>query len=93
MAKSLGEPLVHRGEQVVGVLALVLVLPEASQAGGGAEFQGFGLLGAGYGEGLVEASLLMHVWMVRRHHRPPHTCLVNRTEFIDLFHLWRSVET
>src|SRR5262245_31466354 len=36
--KALGEPVVHRGEQVVGLLALALVLPQARQAGGSAEF-------------------------------------------------------
>ncbi len=36
--KPLGEPLVHRGQQVIGVLALVLGLPQASEAGGGFRF-------------------------------------------------------
>ena len=53
--KPLGEPFIHRGQPVVGLLALVLGLPQASQAGGGAEFPGFGLLAAGNGQGLLEA--------------------------------------
>ncbi len=58
--KPLGEPLVHRGQQVGGVLALALGLPQASEAGGGAKFEGFGIFGTGYVEGLVEASLRSH---------------------------------
>ncbi len=34
--KSLSKPVVHWCEQVAGVLALVLRLPQASEAGGGA---------------------------------------------------------
>jgi hypothetical protein len=45
--KPLREPAVHWGQQVIGVLALLLGLPQAGQAGGGAEFPGFGLLAAG----------------------------------------------
>ncbi len=56
--KPLGEPVVHRREQVGGVLALVLGLPQAGQAGGSAEFEGFGLLVASNIEGLVEAGQL-----------------------------------
>ncbi len=51
--KPLGKPAIHRGEQVVGVLALVLGLPQAGKAGGGTQFPGFGLLGTGHVEGLV----------------------------------------
>ena len=39
--KPLGEPLVHRCEQVVGVLALILGLPQARQAGGGVLYIAF----------------------------------------------------
>jgi hypothetical protein len=46
--KALGEPPVHRRQQIVSLLALALGLPQASQAGGGAQFEGFGLLAAGY---------------------------------------------
>ncbi len=53
--KPFGKPGVHRSQQVVGLLALALGVPQAGQAGGGTEFQGFGLLAAGDGEGLVEA--------------------------------------
>ncbi len=56
--KPLGEPLVHRGQQVGGVLALALGLPQASEAGGGAEFQGLGLLAAGGGEGFAVSKSL-----------------------------------
>src|SRR6266851_3112313 len=40
--KPLGEPLVHRRQHIGGRLALVLGLPQAGQAGRGAEFEGFG---------------------------------------------------
>src|SRR5712691_933435 len=52
--KALGKPLVHRRQQVVGVLALVLGLPQARQAGGGAQLPGLGLLVTGHVEGLLE---------------------------------------
>jgi len=42
--EPLGEPAGDRGQQVVGLLALVLGLPQARQAGSGTEFLGFGLL-------------------------------------------------
>jgi hypothetical protein len=45
--EAFGTPIVHRIEQVVDRLALALLLPQAGQAGGGAQFPGFGLLGAG----------------------------------------------
>ena len=53
--KPLGKPVVHRCQQIVGVLTLVLALPQAGQAGGSAEFPGFGVLVLGDCEGLVEA--------------------------------------
>src|SRR5881409_2496170 len=48
--KPLGEPAVDRGEQVIGCSPLALVLPEAAQARGGAQFPRPGLLAAGHGE-------------------------------------------
>ena len=36
--KAFGEPVVDRGEQLVGFCCLALTLPQAGQAGGGAEF-------------------------------------------------------
>ena len=53
--KSLRKPTVHGREQVIGVLALALVLPQAGQAGVGAEFPRFGLLVASDIKGLAEA--------------------------------------
>ena len=32
--KTLGEPVIHRGEEVMGFLMFALLLPELSQAGG-----------------------------------------------------------
>src|SRR6266567_271293 len=52
--KPLGEPRVHRRQQVVGLLALPLGLPQAGQAGGGAQLPGAGLLLARDGQGLLE---------------------------------------
>ena len=43
----------------MGFLAFALLLPEASQAGGGAEFEGFGLLILGYRNGLLEAGFCL----------------------------------
>jgi hypothetical protein len=54
--KALGEPPVHRRQQVDSVLALVLGLPQTGQTGSGAEFPGFGLVVTGEAEGLVEAA-------------------------------------
>src|SRR5215813_8793876 len=45
--KALGEPAVDRRQQLVGFRTLVLLLPQARQAHGGAQFQGLGLLAAG----------------------------------------------
>src|SRR5215475_4102376 len=52
--KPRGEPAVYRCEQVIGCSALALVLPEAAQARGGAEFPRRGLFPVGHGEGLLE---------------------------------------
>ena len=38
--EPLGEPSVHRREQVASFLTLFLLLPQAGEAGGGAELQG-----------------------------------------------------
>ena len=53
--KPLGEPAVDRYQQLVGFCALALPLPQARQAGSGAEFPRPGLLLAGYRQGLLEA--------------------------------------
>src|SRR6266567_3019957 len=52
-----GEPVVDWRQQRMGFLALALALPEATQAHGGAQLQGFCLLVAGHGEGLMKAGL------------------------------------
>ena len=48
------EPAVDRSQQFASLLHLALVAPEAREAHGGAEFQGFGLLLAGDGESALE---------------------------------------
>src|SRR6516225_10446809 len=53
--KALGEPAVDRCQQLASFGALALVLPEASQAGGGAQLPGFGVLALGYTDGVLEA--------------------------------------
>jgi hypothetical protein len=53
--KPLGEPVVDRCQQVVGFLALALLLPQAAQARGSPQLPGLGLLAAGNGQGLLEA--------------------------------------
>ena len=45
--EPLGEPPIHWRQQVVGLAAFALALPQASEAGGGTQFQGLGLLAAG----------------------------------------------
>jgi hypothetical protein len=52
--KGLGEPVVDLGEQLAGFIAFALALPQASQAHGGSQLQGFGLLAAGHVEGLAK---------------------------------------
>ena len=42
--KALRKPVVHWREQIIRLLALGLLLPQARQAGGGAQFEGLGLL-------------------------------------------------
>ena len=42
--KALGEPGIHRSQQIARLLHLALVAPETGEAHGGAEFPGFGLL-------------------------------------------------
>ncbi len=66
--KPLGEPAIYGCQKVVGFLALVLGLPQAGQAGGGAQFPGFGLLVTGDVDGLLEASFdfSVLVWWVRQ---------------------------
>jgi hypothetical protein len=39
--KPFGEPGIHRSEQVIGFLALAVLLPQASEASRGTEFPGF----------------------------------------------------
>ena len=53
--KTLGEPAIDRREQLARCSALAVLLPQATQARGGAQLPGFGLLAAGNGEGLLEA--------------------------------------
>jgi hypothetical protein len=52
---AFSEPTMHRRQQVVSISALSLALPQFGEAGGGAEFPGFGLLGAGNSKSLLEA--------------------------------------
>jgi hypothetical protein len=46
----------------MGVLPFVLQLPQAGQAGGGAEFQGFGVLAEGDGAGMLKTSFSLSNW-------------------------------
>jgi len=45
--KPLGEPAVDRRQQLVGLCTFALLLPEATEAHGGAQFERFRLLAAG----------------------------------------------
>ena len=51
--KSLGKPVVDRGQQVAGFLFFPLLLPQPGQARGGAEFPGFSFLLASNVEGFL----------------------------------------
>src|SRR5207249_10116103 len=53
--EALGEPAIHLRQQVAGLIALALLLPEPTQGHGGAQLPGFSLLAARYAEGLLEA--------------------------------------
>src|SRR5262245_749608 len=63
--KPFGEPAIDLGQELAGCGALALLLPQASQAHGGAQFPRPGLLAAGYGEGLLKAGFRCSP-MVRR---------------------------
>src|SRR5262245_6680228 len=52
--KALGEPVIHWGEQVMGLLAFALLLPEASETASSAEFPRFRRLILGYRHGVME---------------------------------------
>src|SRR5262245_28977419 len=53
--KALREPAVNWCKEVIGFLALALLLPQAREAHGGPQLQGFGLLAAGDVQGALEA--------------------------------------
>jgi hypothetical protein len=57
--KPFRKPIVHLGQQAIGLLVLVLALPEPGEASGGADFPRFGVLATGNGEGLVEADFCL----------------------------------
>src|SRR6266850_5387878 len=52
--EPLGEPAIDRRQQVACLGALALLLPQASEAHGGAQLPRLGLLAAGNGQGPVE---------------------------------------
>src|SRR5262249_3481797 len=61
--EALGEPAVDRCEELVGLGALALLLPELTQAHGRPQLPGFGLLAAGDRERLLEAGFGLHgIW-------------------------------
>ena len=61
--KPLGEPAIDRCEQVIGLSALALLLPQAGQAHRRAQLPGFGLLATGNDQGLLEAGFrLGDIW-------------------------------
>src|SRR5215813_14707708 len=63
--KALGEPTVDWCKEVMGFLAFALLLPQASQAGRGAEFPRFGLLALGDADGVLKTGFGFGV-IVRR---------------------------
>src|SRR4029453_10682434 len=52
--KPFGEPAVDRGQYLLGVVSLALLLPQPREARRRAQLQRLGLLAARHGEGLVE---------------------------------------
>src|SRR5712691_948222 len=52
--KALREPAIDRCQEVSGFGVLTLLLPEATEAHGGPQFQGLGLLAAGHVQGLLQ---------------------------------------
>src|SRR5947199_10446884 len=54
--EAFGEPVVDRGQEVIGVLALALALPQTCQAHRGAQLPGLRLLAAGPVEGWEKTS-------------------------------------
>src|SRR5262252_5393995 len=58
--KALREPAIERCQQLACFGLLPLLLPQATQAHGGPQLQGFGLLAAGNGEGLTKTLLYFH---------------------------------
>ena len=55
--EAFAEPIIDRSQQVIGFLALPLLSPETSQAGGGAKFPRFSALILGDCKGLVKGCL------------------------------------
>ena len=55
--KPFSEPAIDRCQQRMGFGLLALLLLQPGQAHGGAQLQGFGLLAAGNGEGLMKTLL------------------------------------
>src|SRR5262245_25966446 len=60
--KPLGEPAIDRGQQRVRLGALALLLPQPTQAQGGAQLQRLGLLAVSDVQGLLETGFrLVHI--------------------------------
>jgi len=59
--KALGEPAINRCQQRPRFGLLTLLLPQARQAGGGAQLPEFGLLAAGDVQGLLETGLCLRL--------------------------------
>src|SRR5262245_66610951 len=61
--KAFGEPVIHRGKQVMGFLAFPLLLPESSQARSSTEFERFGLLAASHVQSPLQPDFrLLRLW-------------------------------
>ena len=67
--EALSEPPVNRSQQFARLLHLALVTPEASEAHGGAQFPGFGLLLAGHCESTLEVRFCFRGIPLRRFQR------------------------
>src|SRR6185503_8268231 len=63
--KALREPAVGRRQQLAGLSALALLLPQTRQAHGGTQLPGLRLLAAGQDEGLLETGLRLGGVMAR----------------------------
>src|SRR5262245_61252429 len=80
--KPLGEPAIDRCQELVGLGALALLLPQARQTHGRPQLPRFRLLAAGDGEGLLK--MLLRFYLSRRR-KPRHNYRFTSAEINRLY--------